>query len=120
MVERPQHLAIMLCSARSAVQGIGDGESPSLNNLGLNMSIRLQCLCDYCGRDLSISRNRIDYRIAVQAERISSYNVLGANEAPPPIENSLHFCSLGCMREHFEPKWKREELRKHYATRSEE
>lgn len=82
------------------------------------MTIRLQCLCDYCGRDLSIAYKHTDYRITVQAERVASYNALGAEEVKSPIEEALHFCSLCCMREHFEPVWKREELRKAYESQA--
>lgn len=70
------------------------------------MTIKVECFCDLCKRDLSITSNCIDFRISIQSEKIPVQNgAVTLMHIEPPLDGPIHFCGVGCMKKYLESKW---------------
>ena len=59
-----------------------------------------EILCSFCGHDLTISSNSIDYRILLKRENIPPCDGAVTDMAVyQEIEEDKHFCGLGCLKE---------------------
>ena len=62
--------------------------------------IKVEIHCDECNEDITHTGNSIDYRIKVCSEVIPCHDgTVTDMMIYPQFASSLHFCSLGCLRE---------------------
>ena len=55
--------------------------------------------CDGCGDDLTSTGNEVDYRLALESQRLPIHsNLVTQMGAYPAIKKNAYFCDLRCLR----------------------
>jgi hypothetical protein len=64
------------------------------------MGKSVKIICDNCGRDLTITGNSIDYRLALMNQSIPSRGGAVTDVMVyPPLDSDKYFCGWGCFCE---------------------
>ena len=62
------------------------------------MGVETKITCDQCGEDHTTTGNCVDYRLALESERVASWGgAVTAMAKYPPVDRKYIFCGLYCL-----------------------
>ena len=65
----------------------------------------IKIVCDYCNKELTNTRNSIDYCLSLSSQRIPCQEGAVTDiMVLPPIEREANFCGLGCLKNWIDKK----------------